>query len=279
MPPPFFLWGKGSAVVNVRFVIRGLAMALPLAVLASAAWIFFQTPLGQPLDPTPPPPTILAPHGETPTGPVGLQEWVQYQGAAYRLSGSGFFLLLGDGDLVGITTAHSLLLSDPDHPPERIAFAIPGNQEFVAEFNTLRGLPGRTFTAEDLTRDYVLLQASQPVAVNLGLVPDARGAPQPGERLWLFSGLGSQDSSRRALSGTVQTVSETAVWVLMDEWFDPGLMSGSPFVSQHTGQVVGMAVAASPRRNRLLIGMHPIGSLVHLAESATDLPPIIEWSR
>jgi hypothetical protein len=48
------------------------------------------------------------------------------------------------------------------------------------------------------------------------------------------------------LDGTVQSVDDRAVWVLMDDWFDPGHMSGSPFVSQHTGQVVGMAVAASP---------------------------------
>jgi hypothetical protein len=58
----------------------------------------------------------------------------------------------------------------------------------------------------------------------------------------------------------------------MDDWFDPGLMSGSPFVSQHTGKVVGMAVAASPRRNRLLLGFHPIGSIVQLAESAEEFP-------
>jgi len=60
------------------------------------------------------------------------------------------------------------------------------------------------------------------------------------------------------------------VWVLMDELFNPSMMSGSPFVSQHTGQVMGMLIAVTPRRNRLLMGVHPIGSIVELAESATD---------
>jgi hypothetical protein len=54
----------------------------------------------------------------------------------------------------------------------------------------------------------------------------------------------------------------------MDERFDPSHMSGSPLVSRHTGRAVGMAVAASPRRNGLLIGAHPIGSLVQRAEAA-----------
>jgi hypothetical protein len=62
----------------------------------------------------------------------------------------------------------------------------------------------------------------------------------------------------------------------MDERFDPSLMSGSPLVSQHTGQVVGMAVAASPRRTRLYLGVHPIGSIVEKAESATEFPKLVE---
>jgi hypothetical protein len=62
------------------------------------------------------------------------------------------------------------------------------------------------------------------------------------------------------------------VWVAMDGWFSPGLLSGSPVVSQHTGQAVGMAIAVSLRRYRLFLGLHPIGSIVRLAESATEFP-------
>jgi hypothetical protein len=60
----------------------------------------------------------------------------------------------------------------------------------------------------------------------------------------------------------------------MDKFFNPGGMSGSPLVSQHTGQVVGMAIAVSPRPNRLLLGVHPIGSIMQLAESAAEFPKI-----
>jgi hypothetical protein len=109
----------------------------------------------------------------------------------------------------------------------------------------------------------------------LVLTPDPRDAPQPGERVSLFTGIGEE----RVLEGTVQSVSDVAVWVLMDEAFAPGLMSGSPFISQHTGQVVGMLIAVTPRRTRLLMGMHPIESIVQLAESRTESIKMDDYQR
>ena len=268
--------------MNTRFVLRGLLVALPsaaimtavaLALVVSRAWI------GPPPGPTPPPPTILAPRGEMPPGIVGLQEWVHIQGEAYHLAGSGFLLRLGSGEIVGVTTAHSVPLGDPERPVQRIGLRVAGQHDFVAQFDTLRGPPGRPRNGGDMTVDYVLLYADWPVDPGLVLVPDPRGAPQPGERLWLCSGQGDASGARRVLEGTVQSVSRSAVWVLMDQSFQPGLMSGSPFLSQHTGQVVGMAVAASPRRGRLLLGLHPIGSIVTLAESATEFPIMNEFRR
>jgi hypothetical protein len=261
--------------VNIKFVVRGLLLGLPVAVIASAlALVIIRTQVGQPLDPTPLPPTILAPRGELPAGQVGLQEWAQYRGQAYSLVGSGFLIPLSDGQIVGVTTAHSVSLGDPDRPLEQIALGVAGQTDFVAEFDTLWGRPGQPCTGGDMTADYVLLQADQPIDSRLVLTPDPRGAPQPGERVSLFSGLGDGHGGRRILEGTVQSVSDAAVWVLMDDLFNPGLMSGSPFVSQHTGQGVGMAIAVSSRSGRLLLGAHPIGSIVQLAESATEFPKI-----
>jgi hypothetical protein len=232
--------------------------------------------IGGPPDPTPLPPTILAPRGELPAGPVGLQELARYRGEAYSLTGSGFLILLSDDTIVGVTTAHSVLIGDPDRPLERIALGVAGQTDFVAEFDTLWGRPGQPRTGGDMTVDYVLLRADWPIDLGFVLTPDPRGSPQPGESVSLFSGLGDGHGGRRILEGTVQSVDDAAVWVLMDGWFNPALMSGSPFISQHTGQVVGMAIAVSPRGNRLLLGMHPIGSIVQLAESATEFPKISE---
>jgi hypothetical protein len=268
--------------MNTKFVIRGLLLALPAAVVATAAGfalIVARGWIGPPPGPTPPPPTVLAPRGEMPGGPVGLQEWVQVRGEEYRLAGSGFFLVLDSGEVVGVTTAHSVPLGDPDRPVDRIGLRVAGQADLVAEFDTLWGQPGQPRTGEDLTVDYVLLHADGALDAGLALVPDPRGAPQPGERVSLWSGQGDGHGSQRVLEGTVQSAGETAVWVLMDEFFSPGMMSGSPLVSQHTGQAVGMAIAVSPRRSRLLVGAHPIGSIVQLAASATDFPRMSEFRR
>jgi hypothetical protein len=268
--------------MNMKFVVRGLIFALPLAAIASAAGLalmMIQAHIGPPPDPTPPPPTILAPRGELPAGPVGLQEWARYRGQAYRLVGCGFLLLLSNGQNVGVTPAHSVSLGNPDNPLERIALGVAGHTDFVVEFDTLHGQPGQARTGEDMRVDYVLLQTDGPGDPAFVLTPDPRGAPQPGERVSLFSGLGDGHGGRHMLEGTVQSVSDAAVWVLMDKLFYAGMMSGSPFVSQHTGQVVGMLIAGTIRGNRLLLGAHPIGSIVQLAESATEFPKISEYRR
>jgi hypothetical protein len=268
--------------MNTKFVVRGLLLALPVVVVATAvgfAVMVVRGWIGPPPGLPSPPPTILAPRGEMPGGPVGLQEWVQVRGEEYHLAGSGFLLVLDGGEVVGVTTAHSVPFGNPDRPVDRIGLRVAGQADFVAEFDTLHGQPGQPRTGEDLTVDYVLLHADGTLDPGLVLAPDPRGAPQPGERVSLWSGQGDGHGGQRVLEGTVQSVGDTAVWVLMDEWFNPSFMSGSPFVSQHTGQAVGMAIAASPRRSRVLVGAHPIGSIVRFAGSATDFPRMSEFQR
>jgi hypothetical protein len=267
--------------LNIKFVLRGLLLTLPVAVITSVAFTLLrgQTWIGPPTDATPPPPTILAPRGKLPAGPVGLQGWARYRDQADSQVVHGFLIRLNDGEIIGVTPTHGFSFSDPDHPLERIALGVPGQTDFVAVFDTLRGQPGQPRTGEDMTVDYVLLQADQPVDLSFVLTPDPRGTPQPGERVSLYSCSVDSQGGQHILEGTVQSVSDRAVWVLMDGLFNAYGMSGAPFVSQHTGQVVGMVIAVSPRRNRLLLGMHPIGSIVQLAESATEFPKISEYRR
>lgn len=256
--------------LNTGFVVRGLFLALPLAIAVTLiAWL---GPLAGPRPgPTPPPPTILAPRGELPAGPVVWPAWARHRGEGDRLVGNGFLLRLPGGQVAGVTTAHSFTFGDPDHPLEQIVFGRgePGGTAIV--FDTLRGPPGRARSGADATVDYVLLEPGQPFAGDVVLTPDPRGAPQPGERVWLVTARGA-----RRLAGTVQSVEDRAVWVLMDGVFNPALMSGSPVVSQHTGQAVGMLVAGTLRGGRWLLALHPVGSLVALAEGATTFPGIAD---
>jgi hypothetical protein len=263
--------------MNVKFILRGLALALPLTIILALVGLGLILFVGPVPDPTPLPPTILVPGGDPPSGLVGLQEWAQYRDGEYHRVGSGFLLRLSDGQIVGVTTAHSLVLGNPDRPLQHIAFGVTGETDFIIEFDTLRGDPGRARTGDDLTVDYVLLQPPQPLGADTVLSPDLRGVPQPGERVWLINSRAGADVDELFLAGTVQSVSDTAVWVLMDELSHPGMLSGTPFVSQHTGQAVGMLIAGSLRGHRLLLGAHPIDSIVQLAESADKFPTLIEY--
>lgn len=230
--------------------------------------------------PTPLPPTLTAPRGPLPEGVVGLQEWGQYQGEDYAPRGSGFLLQLADGTLVAVTTAHSVDVGNPHHLLERIGFTRPGQRHFLVECDTLYGLPGTAGTPADaynMVIDWILLRVDEAVDPALALTPDPRGAPQPGEGVILFSGLGDGAGGPRPLAATVQSVDELGGWMLMDETFDASGMSGSPIVSEHTGQVVGMTMAVTARRDRILIGFHPIGHLVELAESATEFPRLADY--
>jgi len=266
--------------MNTKFLARAVIVILALTAIILTI-ISLLLPRGPSFGgPTPLPPIILAPRGALPNGAVGLEEWIQSQGQAYALSGSGFLLRLSQGEVIGVTTAHSVqILGAPNNSLERLAFTIAGQTNYVAEFDTLYGAPGTPLKGLDLARDYVLLKLNQPIDDSLALMPDPRGAPQPGERVALFSGLGNGQGGRRELAGTVQSVDAQSVWVLMDDTFDPGRMSGSPLLSQYTGQVVGMAIAAAPRGDRLFLGFHPIGHIVRIDEAANQFPKIAEYRR
>jgi hypothetical protein len=269
--------------MNGRFVVRGTILALVLLALVTGAAVLIIGPvqlLSVP-EPTPPRPTIDAPRGEMPAGSVGLRESAQYGSSAYTGLGCGFLLRLSNGQVVGVTTAHSLSFSNTSAPLKRIGFSIAGRAGFVAEFDTLHGQPGQAQQGEDMTIDYVLLQVgpAQLVDPELILAPDPRGAPQPGERVAIYSGLGDGNGSRRVLEGTVQSVNDQAVWVVMDDAFEPGGMSGSPFVSEYTGRAIGMTIATTHRAGKMLLGLHPIGSIVRKAEAASEFPKIADYRK
>ncbi len=285
-----------SRPLNTRFIVRFLIAFLALTAIALAALSFLPAPVlrqlvvwaqvlaAPPPEATPLPPLISVPQGQLPPGPVAVEEWKQYAGGDYEIAGSGFFLRLDDSTVVGVTTAHSVgNIGDPANTLEHVAFKLAGDDHYLAVFDTLHGPPGipREGAEFNLTMDYVLLQVPVPETVEPPLIlePDSRGAPQPGERVSLFSGLGGESEPRRELAGTVQSVEATSVWVLMDDVFDAGGMSGSPLLSQHTGLVVGMAIAVDYGRDHVRIGFHPIGSIVEKAEAVTEFPGIADFQR
>jgi hypothetical protein len=275
--------GAGCEVcfMKWKFVLRGLALALLVLVLGIGAASLYLSRffIDIPTGPTPYPPTISAPQGELPDTQVGLKEWAKYGGNDYVPVGNGFFLGM-DGDIViGVTTAHSVSTFDSNHSLAKIAFSIADQPGFITEMDTLYGQPGKPRFGEDMTVDFILLRVDEAIDPVLVLSPDPRGEPQAGERILLYSGLGDGAGGLRVYPGTIMTVDRNGAWAVMDDEFSPAGMSGSPFLSEHTGRVVGMAIVAGHRDGRLMIGMHPIGSLVEKAEEAIAFPRLDEYSR
>jgi hypothetical protein len=257
--------------MNWKFVFRGLILAIVvLALGAVAAFLYIsQFSVDIPTGPTPLSPTILAPEGALPRTQVGLKEWAKYGESEYVPVGNGFFLKLENGTIIGVTTAHSVSTFDSDHSLTRLAFSLGWEPGFLAEMDTLYGEPGKPRYGQDMTGDYILLRVDVPVDEAFVLQPDLRSQPQAGERILLYSGLGDDSGGMSTYPGTIQGVDKHGAWAVMDDQFQPAGMSGSPFLSTHTGKVVGMAITAANREGRLYIGMHTIGSLVEKAAGAT----------
>jgi hypothetical protein len=243
--------GKTLARVIIA-ALAGVALGGAIILVIGPARFFGS------LLPLPPPPIINAEPGDLPSGVVAFEERVN--GA---LVGSGFLLELPDGDVIGVTTAHSL--GEGNFYP--LEFWRAGSGHVVAAFDELYAPLGRPRTGADMTIDYVLVRPAAPPDPSLVLRSDPRGEPQPGERVSLYSGLGDGHDGQRVLPGTVEMVDANGAWVRMDEVFDPSTMSGSPLISQHTGKVVGMTIAMNWQPGILRIGVHPIGSIVSKAAS------------
>ncbi len=267
--------------MNVRFVLRGSLLAIVAVLLGLTAVVLF-TESGRQLLPSLPPvipaaPVLTAPRGALPTAPVGLVEWTQYGTGDYHPVGRGFLFRLSDGQVVGVTTAHSMSFSSQP-PLESITLAQGERSQPVIAFDALHGEPGKARTGEDMAIDYVLLHVPIDHSIDPALIldPDPRGLPQPGERVMLYSLVSEQP---RMFEGAVLSADPNAIWVAMDKAFDPSGLSGSPFLSQHTGKVIGMAIATTKRDGKVLLGLHPIGSLVEKAEAARTFPKIADYRR
>ncbi|OGO15108.1 MAG: hypothetical protein A2Z14_17945 [Chloroflexi bacterium RBG_16_48_8] len=232
-----------------------------------------------PTGPIPLPPTISVSEGLLPENQVGLKEWAKYGENDYIPVGNGFFLKLEGGTVIAVTTAHSVALHKSNHSLVTIALSIAGQSGYIAEIDALYGEPGKPRYGRDMTVDYVLLCVDVAIDPDLVLSPDPRGEPQAGERVMLYSGLGDGSGGMSVYSGTIMRVDRNGAWAVMDDDFSPAGMSGSPFLSEHTGKVVGMAIVAGSSGGRLMIGMHPIGSLVEKAESASNYPKIQDYQR
>ncbi len=207
-----------------------------------------------------------------PVGWPGMEAYANYEGSEPVPAGSGFiFQLPPAGGAVAAAAAHSFDLAGG------LQSVRLGADDSWLELDVLHGIPGEPRTLSmNLTIDYVLFAVQEQNSPVVILKPDDRGFPQPGERIVLYPGFGAENGERW---GTILESDRSGAWAVMDEAFEPGMMSGSPIVSLHTGRVVGMALAGGLREGHTVIGMHPIGSLVEKGLEAVDFILLSEYGE
>jgi hypothetical protein len=213
------------------------------------------------LAPTPLPPLISLPQGEIPAGYLALSA-----ASDAGIFGCNFLLELDDGRRVGVGAAHATPLLAPDTPVE---FYTPAKALAARSQGQLaRGSP---FIRSEFRTDFVLWQVAEIREPGRLLKPDPRGQPEPGELVLVFgrSADGAGGSIRRP--GVVMSAAAQAIWIQLDDSFDPRGYSGCPVVSRYTGRLIGMAVAGEDK-HPVVMGLHPVGSLVEKAAAAFSVP-------
>jgi hypothetical protein len=208
----------------------------------------------------PPAPQISAPRGELPEGYAALSGRLEPGGIGL---GCGFLLALEDGRRAGVLTAHA---APPKLPGLRARFYAP-NGAAVGDL-TRWEVRGQTFLRQRFSLDYSLWSVDPALPAEKFLEPDPRGGGQPGEAVTLYSpGDNGAGGSQRWAGRVMRVDGDEAIWIQLDEAFDPRGSSGCPVLSQHTGKVLGMVVAGT-HTAPVVLGLHPIASLVEKIEAS-----------
>ena len=259
------LWKAFLRVVTILLVLLIVAviyLSLNPAALKSAL-LFLPVSIGEvpDLGPTPQAPVISAPRGEPPTGQ--LASW-GYSNATAPEFGCTTLVRMPDGRKVAISTAHSTYPQTADVGGRLVA---PDGTKIADLVGQLKY--GAPFQGMRLNIDYVLWTLKTMPPAEDFVEPDPRGAPQPGERVWLYN-MDSRPNGVGRRAGVVMQINKDNTWLRMDESFVPGGSSGCPVVSQHTGKLLGTVVAGADSKP-VIIGLHPVASLVEKVNAA--LPP------
>jgi hypothetical protein len=213
------------------------------------------------LGPIPPPPLISAPPGNLPAGYLAFTG--EFGGIE---AGCNFLLELADGQRAGAGAAHTVQYL-PVLIPAR--FRAPDGTIWATMQDPIGR--GKMFNQEHFDHDYFLWSVSAVSKQTHFLEPDPRGQAQPGEEVLVLSRLDNGAGGSKSWPGVVLRISSEATWVQMEDSFDPRGYSGCPVVSRFTGRVIGMVIAGADLPP-VVIGLHPIRSLVDKVEAALPSP-------
>jgi hypothetical protein len=198
-----------------------------------------------------------------------------WAGSDDTYQGTGFFAKAPNGKIAAVSSAHFLERNGP--PLLEAKWLNVHTSKPVATFTLSWGTPGRAGTrypAVDLRSDYLLMPAPESVSADLALELDPRPKPTRNERIWFPNKDDTLPLGYRVVAGTVVESDETYSVVVLDEEITLQSQSGSPFISQATGKVIGTLSSADFGSSRPRLLLTPSGAILAALAKDKDLPEL-----
>lgn len=212
-------------------------------------------------------------------GPPGkrilFQPMFTWLGAEPTYQGTGFFAKAPNGKIAAVSSAHFL---DRDGPAllEAKWLEVPTGKP-VASFTRSWGVPGHAGTRRpvvDLRSDYLLMPAPEAITADLALELDSRPRPKRDERIWFPDKDDSLPLGYRVVAGTVVESEEKYSAVVLDKEITLQSQSGSPFISQATGRVIGTLSGADLGGDKPRLLLTPASGILAALARDKDFPEL-----
>ncbi len=209
-----------------------------------------------------------------PRGQLLYQPIFHWSDGDESAQGTGFFAKAPNGKIAAVTSAHFI---DPERPALLSAeWQTIDGEKIVAKLSTSWGPPGKLGGSElDQRSDYLLFPVEPEVMVPQVLEFDPRPRCEDGELVWFVDKDGSESAAdQRVLTGRVKLESPLAIILTLDDPIKLQSQSGSPFISQKTGKVIGLLCSGGHDGDELLLIAAPVGRMLKQLQDDSSFPEL-----
>jgi hypothetical protein len=207
-----------------------------------------------------------------PIGPLVYQPEFVWSSGKTTQQGTGFLVKRITGDVVGVTSAHFIDFQGPALLEARWLDMVTAEPLIV--YKHAFGNPGRnpTLNPLDLRPDYFILHKEEFETDRPTLEFDYRPNPDHGERVWLPNKNSKALTGHDFVEGTIIEANQKHLTVLLDHRIETHSQSGSPFVSQKTGKVIGVFSATPVKKQGEIIYLAPAQVFLSAMRDAQNRP-------
>jgi len=232
------------------------------------------SPSPDPEQVSPEPAQAPVPMIAAPSGQLLYQPHFIWSDGEETAQGTGFFVKAPSGKLAAVTSAHFI---DPDGPALlKAEWATIDGEKLVATVTKSWGPPGKLGRSQyDQRRDYLLFPVAAEIQVPTVFEFDPRPRVADGELVWFADKDGSKSAAdQRVVTGSVTLESPLALIIELDEPIKLQSQSGSPFISQETGKVIGILSGAVEDGDRVKLIAAPVKKMVEQLQNETAFPEL-----